>query len=217
MLILLPLGSDVDTVCAVYGQLAGALYGYKNIPDRWMASLQGRGTLIAAFDTLAQKATQWILMYPAIHVHFACLDYVVNMIHPLFYCTTAIKVVPVHASKVQYDSVSWLGVDALMATSRMALSHPLRCLFVADPRESDHNTLDRAEEPELQNGRIVFWIRPETNTQHWLRRWLLYKRGFFSKYQELRRTILRDRDPPHRRYCQSAEENGLLCRRFLAQ
>lgn len=40
LLLLLPLGSDVDTVCAVYGQLAGACYGYENIPSRWLKRLQ---------------------------------------------------------------------------------------------------------------------------------------------------------------------------------
>lgn len=31
---LLPLGSDVDTVCAVYGQIAGACFGHEAIPRR---------------------------------------------------------------------------------------------------------------------------------------------------------------------------------------
>lgn len=39
MLELLGLGYDVDTVCAVYGQLAGAYYGYQSIPIRWLDDL----------------------------------------------------------------------------------------------------------------------------------------------------------------------------------
>jgi len=33
------LGYDTDTVGAVYGQLAGAFYGYSNIPEKWTLSL----------------------------------------------------------------------------------------------------------------------------------------------------------------------------------
>lgn len=57
MLLLLPLGSDVDTVCGVYGQLAGALYGFQSIPTRWLADLQERDKLSEVFDTLVEKAT----------------------------------------------------------------------------------------------------------------------------------------------------------------
>jgi ADP-ribosylglycohydrolase len=33
------LGNDADTTGAVYGQLAGAYYGYDSIPKRWIESL----------------------------------------------------------------------------------------------------------------------------------------------------------------------------------
>ncbi|SFL52431.1 ADP-ribosylglycohydrolase family protein [Halanaerobium salsuginis] len=33
------LGEDTDTVAAVTGQLAGAFYGYSDIPDRWLSKL----------------------------------------------------------------------------------------------------------------------------------------------------------------------------------
>jgi ADP-ribosyl-[dinitrogen reductase] hydrolase len=42
MLALLPLGDDVDTVCAVYGQIAGACYGLEGIPARWKEGLARR-------------------------------------------------------------------------------------------------------------------------------------------------------------------------------
>ena len=56
LLLILPLGSDVDTVCAIYGQIAGALYGYESIPKRWLDSLQRVDLLQSIFDTLVDKA-----------------------------------------------------------------------------------------------------------------------------------------------------------------
>lgn len=40
MLLLAGMGGDVDTVCCVYGQLAGAFYGLSAVPTRWKQSLQ---------------------------------------------------------------------------------------------------------------------------------------------------------------------------------
>ena len=45
-MLLLPLGEDVDTVCAVYGQLAGACFGYENIPARWINKLQEKEKML---------------------------------------------------------------------------------------------------------------------------------------------------------------------------
>jgi hypothetical protein len=36
------LGGDADTVCAVYGQIAGAVYGESGIPDKWLKKLAWR-------------------------------------------------------------------------------------------------------------------------------------------------------------------------------
>ncbi|KJM60353.1 crystallin J1 [Pluralibacter gergoviae] len=36
------LGDDADTVAAIYGQLAGAWYGYGALPERWLAKLAWR-------------------------------------------------------------------------------------------------------------------------------------------------------------------------------
>jgi ADP-ribosyl-[dinitrogen reductase] hydrolase len=46
------LGDDSDTVGAVTGQLAGALYGYSAIPERWLAPLAWRDDMIAIADKL---------------------------------------------------------------------------------------------------------------------------------------------------------------------
>ena len=36
------LGGDADTIGAVYGQIAGAYYGYRTIPKRWLAAIRSR-------------------------------------------------------------------------------------------------------------------------------------------------------------------------------
>ena len=46
------LADDSDTVGAVTGQLAGALYGYSAIPERWLAPLAWRDDIIAFADKL---------------------------------------------------------------------------------------------------------------------------------------------------------------------
>ncbi|GAN77982.1 ADP-ribosylglycohydrolase family protein [Acidisphaera rubrifaciens] len=46
------LGDDADTVGAVTGQIAGALYGMSAIPARWLAPLAWRDRLVAAADDL---------------------------------------------------------------------------------------------------------------------------------------------------------------------
>ena len=50
MVLLAGMGCDVDTVCCVYGQIAGAYYGYNEIPDRWKNNLQ-RMDLICSVAT----------------------------------------------------------------------------------------------------------------------------------------------------------------------
>lgn len=46
------LGDDADTVGAVTGQIAGALYGMSAIPERWLTTLAWRDRLVAAADDL---------------------------------------------------------------------------------------------------------------------------------------------------------------------
>jgi ADP-ribosyl-[dinitrogen reductase] hydrolase len=46
------LGEDADTVGAVNGQLAGALYGLDGIPARWLKPVAGRSRILAVADPL---------------------------------------------------------------------------------------------------------------------------------------------------------------------
>ncbi|TXN26980.1 ADP-ribosylglycohydrolase family protein [Methylobacterium sp. WL19] len=50
------LGEDADTVGAVTGQLAGALYGASAIPERWLRPLAWRERIVDLADALVAKA-----------------------------------------------------------------------------------------------------------------------------------------------------------------
>ncbi|HEQ59994.1 MAG TPA: ADP-ribosylglycohydrolase family protein, partial [Firmicutes bacterium] len=50
------LGDDADTVGAVYGQLAGALYGAEAIPADWREKLAKREWILALSDRLMALA-----------------------------------------------------------------------------------------------------------------------------------------------------------------
>ena len=52
------MGNDVDTVCAIYGQLAGACYGIEAIPKHWLEGLQRRDMLDEVFSPLVSKAVE---------------------------------------------------------------------------------------------------------------------------------------------------------------
>ena len=52
------LADDADTVAAVAGQLAGALYGLTGIPERWIDRLAWKDRLLAeALKLLADEST----------------------------------------------------------------------------------------------------------------------------------------------------------------
>lgn len=51
------LAHDADTVGAVYGTLAGAYYGFSEIPTRWLDALQGRRMLDGVWADLYAVAT----------------------------------------------------------------------------------------------------------------------------------------------------------------
>lgn len=51
-------GNDVDTIGAVYGQLAGAYYGYEAIPKRWRDDLVQHSMIYEIAQTLAKGFTK---------------------------------------------------------------------------------------------------------------------------------------------------------------
>ena len=46
------LGDDADTTGAIYGQLAGAYYGFDAIPDSWRSKLAMSGRIVELADSL---------------------------------------------------------------------------------------------------------------------------------------------------------------------
>ena len=58
----LQLGGDTDTNCAIYGQLAGAFYGFESIPKRWLKDLYLRDEIIELADRLASMKSCPVIM-----------------------------------------------------------------------------------------------------------------------------------------------------------
>jgi ADP-ribosylglycohydrolase len=52
------LGDDADTTGAVYGQLAGAFYGYEGIPERWRSLVAHADVILGMADRLAELANR---------------------------------------------------------------------------------------------------------------------------------------------------------------
>ena len=52
------LGEDADTTGAVYGQLAGAYYGRRGIPQRWLATVHGALEIEQLAARLAMRSTE---------------------------------------------------------------------------------------------------------------------------------------------------------------
>ena len=50
------LADDADTVAAVTGQLAGALYGLSGIPDRWLERVAWKDRLLEAAQRLVSAS-----------------------------------------------------------------------------------------------------------------------------------------------------------------
>lgn len=51
------LGGDADTVAAITGQLAGALYGYQTIPHRWLGQLTSQGMIFGMARQLVDRTS----------------------------------------------------------------------------------------------------------------------------------------------------------------
>ena len=52
------LGEDADTTGAIYGQLAGAYYGFSNIPYKWRKKLVKRDMIKSIIKRLVQSNTK---------------------------------------------------------------------------------------------------------------------------------------------------------------
>ena len=50
------LGEDADTTAAIFGQIAGAHYGFESIPADWRASLTMKTEIVALADSLFEHA-----------------------------------------------------------------------------------------------------------------------------------------------------------------
>ncbi|CAF1202542.1 unnamed protein product [Didymodactylos carnosus] len=55
------LGDDTDTTAAIYGQLAGAVYGMKGLPEEWLNQLYARDFIICLGMWIHVKGYQWIV------------------------------------------------------------------------------------------------------------------------------------------------------------
>ena len=55
MILAVNLGGDADSIGAVYGQLAGAWYGFSQIPERWINSIKDQGKIDQLIDSFIKK------------------------------------------------------------------------------------------------------------------------------------------------------------------
>jgi ADP-ribosylglycohydrolase len=53
------LGDDTDTTAAIYGQLAGAYYGYKHLPEKWVKEVYARRFLEKLSHWIAYEGQCW--------------------------------------------------------------------------------------------------------------------------------------------------------------
>jgi ADP-ribosylglycohydrolase len=53
------LGDDTDTTAAIYGQLAGAFYGYKNLPSHWLEHVYAHKFLKILSKWIAYEGQRW--------------------------------------------------------------------------------------------------------------------------------------------------------------
>ena len=53
------LGDDTDTTAAIYGQLAGAYYGYKKLPKKWTDQVYARKFILNLSKWIAYEGERW--------------------------------------------------------------------------------------------------------------------------------------------------------------
>ncbi len=64
MLAAVNLGDDADTTAAIYGQLAGALYGLQGIPSHWRERVHRADEILALADALHTLEPQGVRPQP---------------------------------------------------------------------------------------------------------------------------------------------------------
>ncbi len=53
------LGDDADTTAAIYGQLAGAYYGYKNLPQKWVKQVYAKDFIKCLSEWIVYEGQIW--------------------------------------------------------------------------------------------------------------------------------------------------------------
>jgi len=53
------LGDDTDTTAAIYGQLAGAYYGYRQLPQKWLIHVYAREFMLNLSKWIAFEGEKW--------------------------------------------------------------------------------------------------------------------------------------------------------------
>jgi ADP-ribosyl-[dinitrogen reductase] hydrolase len=53
------LGDDTDTTAAIYGQLAGAYYGYHNLPEHWLEYVYAHNFMKTLSKWIAYEGECW--------------------------------------------------------------------------------------------------------------------------------------------------------------
>ncbi|CAF4886515.1 unnamed protein product, partial [Rotaria sp. Silwood2] len=53
------LGDDTDTTAAIYGQLAGAYYGYKKLPQHWLQHIYAKKFMLNLSSWITYEGEMW--------------------------------------------------------------------------------------------------------------------------------------------------------------
>ena len=59
VLLAVNLGDDTDTTAAIYGQLAGAYYGYRNLPSQWVHQVYARKFILNISNWIGYQGNCW--------------------------------------------------------------------------------------------------------------------------------------------------------------
>ncbi|CAF1196752.1 unnamed protein product [Didymodactylos carnosus] len=59
VLLAVNLGDDTDTVAAIYGQLAGAVYGHDNLPQEWVDQIYASNFIKCLSDWIQYEGNEW--------------------------------------------------------------------------------------------------------------------------------------------------------------